>query len=202
MRLLQILFGRNDNKGVTYNLRFESFHGLKATKLHPLDGMVRNGDFASRLWYEWAVQKSHNPKYLNTMQRSARVIFSISRREWEFLLLNLVHRDETENFWHLISCFETRPRKNVLQSRVSWRDREFPWSDLGFRDKIDNSIDLISVFETRMRILKVAIFPWIHAWKASLYKRQGSTFCLMFSHFEVSQLCSPSGYIVIFQLLP
>ena len=67
MRLLQILFGRNDNKGVSYNLRFESFHGLKATKeakstktTHPLDGMVRKGDFASRLWFEWAIPKSPN----------------------------------------------------------------------------------------------------------------------------------------------
>ena len=135
MRLLQILFGRNDNKPVTYNLRFESFHGLKATKLHPLDGMVRNGDFASRLWYEWAVQKSHNPKYLNTMQRSARVIFSISRREWEFLLLNLAHWDETENFWHLISVSETRQRKNLLQSQASRRDQDLSSSLSGFKTR-------------------------------------------------------------------
>ena len=71
-------------------------------------------------------------------QRSARVTFSISRREWEFLPLNQAHWDETQNFWHLISCFETRPRKNVLQSRALRRD----W-DL---------LSTFSGFETRSRI--------------------------------------------------
>ena len=71
-------------------------------------------------------------------QRSARVIFSISRREWEFLLLDLAHRDETKNFGHLISCFETRPRKKFLQSRASRRDRDL--------------LSSLSDFETRTRI--------------------------------------------------
>ena len=57
-------------------------------------------------------------------QRSARVVFSIPRREWEFLRFNLVHRDETENSWRLLSGFETRQRKNFLQSRASRRDRD------------------------------------------------------------------------------
>ena len=39
-------------------------------------------------------------------QRSTRATFSTSRREWEFLLFNLAHRDETRIFWHLISGFE------------------------------------------------------------------------------------------------
>ena len=111
-------------------------------------------------------------KYLNTMQRSARVIFSISRREWEFLLLNLAHRDETENFWHLISYFETRQRKNVLQSRASRSRSRFIINILRLRDESENSLDLISVFKTRTRILKVAIFPWIQAWTASLFCMQ------------------------------
>ena len=71
-------------------------------------------------------------------QWSARVVFSISRREWEFLRFNLVHRDETENSWHLLSGFETRPRKNFLQSRASRRDRDL--------------LSSLSGFETRTRI--------------------------------------------------
>ena len=84
------------------------------------------------------------------LQRSARVVFSSSRRE--FLWFNLAHRDETENFWHLISGFETRPRKisfnlghrdeikiYCLHSQASRREREFPWYDLGFREENDNS---------------------------------------------------------------
>ena len=70
-------------------------------------------------------------------QWSARVIFSISRREWEFLQFNLVHWDETENSWHLLSGFETRPRKNFLQSRASRRDRDL--------------LSSLSDFETRTR---------------------------------------------------
>ena len=73
-----------------------------------------------------------------TNQWSARVVFSISRREWEFLRFNLVHRDETENSWHLLSGFETRPRKNFLQSRASRRDRDL--------------LSSLSGFETRTRI--------------------------------------------------
>ena len=71
-------------------------------------------------------------------QWSARVVFSISRREWEFLRFNLVHRDETENSWHLLSGFETRLRKNFLQSRASRRDRDL--------------LSSLSGFETRTRI--------------------------------------------------
>ena len=120
--------------------------------------------------YHWGVLNKGN--FLKIVQRtlkgdsdndgdnqwSARVVFSISRREWEFLRFNLVHRDETENSWHLLSGFETRPRKNLLQSRASRRDRDL--------------LSSFSGFETRTRILKVAIFPWIQAWTASLFCRQ------------------------------
>ena len=71
-------------------------------------------------------------------QWSARVVFSISRREWEFLRFNLVHQDETENSWHLLSGFETRPRKNFHQSRASRRDRDL--------------LSSLSGIETRTRI--------------------------------------------------
>ena len=71
-------------------------------------------------------------------QRSTRVTFSTSRREWEFLLFNIAHRDQTRLFWHLISGFETRPRKKFLQSRASRRDRDL--------------LSSLSDFETRTRI--------------------------------------------------
>ena len=71
-------------------------------------------------------------------QRSARSIFQLSRRERESLVFNLAHRDENENFCHIISCFETRPRiisfnlKHrdeieiyFFQSQTTRRDREF-----------------------------------------------------------------------------
>ena len=76
-------------------------------------------------------------------QRSARSIFQLSRREREFLIFNLAHRDETENFCHLISCFETRPRI------ISF--------NLRHRDEIENFHDLFSVFETRTRNFDIAI---------------------------------------------
>ena len=61
---------------------------------------------------------------LTLTQRSTRVTFSTSRREWEFFLFNLAHRDEMRIFWHLISSFKTRSRKILLQSRSSRRDRD------------------------------------------------------------------------------
>ena len=71
-------------------------------------------------------------------QWSARVVFSISRREWEFLWFNLVHRDETESSWHLLSGFETRPRVPDTYSRASRRDRDL--------------LSSLSGIETRTRI--------------------------------------------------
>ena len=82
-------------------------------------------------------------KHPNVYQRSARSIFQLSRREREFLIFNLAHRDETENFCHLISCFETRPRI------ISF--------NLRHRDEIENFHDLFSVFETRTRNFDIAI---------------------------------------------
>ena len=111
-------------------------------------------------------------KYLNTMQRSARVIFfnletrmrisptqsCTSRRDREFLTLNLRLRDETEKKSPPILSIETRSKFIIFILRL--------------RDENENSLDLISVFETRTRILKVAIFPWIQAWTASLFCMQ------------------------------
>ena len=84
---------------------------------------------------------------------STRVTFSTLRREWEFLLFNLAHRDETRIFWHLISGFETRSRKILLQSRSSRRDRDLLSSFSGFKTRTGFFFDLISVFETRTRVL-------------------------------------------------
>ena len=86
-------------------------------------------------------------------QRSARVVFSILRQEWEFLTLNLRLRDETEKKHPPLSGIETRSRSIIFILR--------------FRDENENSLDLISFFETRPRILKFAIIPWNQAWMAS-----------------------------------
>ena len=68
-----------------------------------------------------------------------------SRRDREFLTLNLRPRDETENKSPPISGIKTRSRFIIFIHRL--------------RGENENSLDLISVFETRTRILKVAIFP-------------------------------------------
>ncbi len=65
-------------------------------------------------------QTSPDTQKGRSRQRSARSIFQLSRREREFLIFNLAHRDETENFCHLISCFETRPR--IISFNLSHRD--------------------------------------------------------------------------------
>ena len=129
-------------------------------------------------------------KYLNTMQRSARVIFSISRREWEFLLLNLAHRDETENFWHLISGFETRPRKNLLQSRASRRDRDLFSSFSGFETRTR-----IPLMWSRFLRREREFWEVKNIYNAQLY------IYFLFSHFDVTQSFSPSPYVVIFLTL-
>ena len=47
-------------------------------------------------------------------------------------------RDEIENFFLSVSCFETRSRISSLQSHVSRRDREFLPFGLMLRDEIEN----------------------------------------------------------------
>ena len=66
-----------------------------------------------------------------------------SRRDREFLTLNLRLRDETEKRSLPISGIETRLRFIIFILRL--------------RDKNENSFDLISVFETRTRVL--SCFP-------------------------------------------
>ena len=82
---------------------------------------------------------------LETRMRVSPIQSRTSRRDREFLTLNLRLRDETEKKSSSISGIETRSRFIIFILRL--------------RDKNENSLDLISVFETRTRILKVAIFP-------------------------------------------
>ena len=115
---------------------------------------------------------------LETRMRVSRIQSRSSRRDREFLTLTLRLRDKTEKKFPPISGIETRSRFIIFTLRL--------------RDENENSLDVISVFKTRTRILKVAIFPWIHALTASL-------FCMQFQgglnyvkctalHFT---LCSP-----------
>jgi len=68
-----------------------------------------------------------------------------SRRDREFLILNIRLRDDTEK---------------KISSNIGHRDEiEIYILILRLRDKNENSIDLISVFETRTGNLKVAILP-------------------------------------------
>ena len=92
---------------------------------------------------------------LETRMRVSPIQSCTSRRDREFLKLDLRLRDETKKKSPPISCIETRSRFINFILRL--------W------DKNENSLDVISVFETRTRILKVAIFPWIQAWTASLF---------------------------------
>ena len=92
---------------------------------------------------------------LETRMRISPIQSRTSRRDREFLTLNLKLRDETEKRSPSISGIETRSRFIIFILRL--------------RDENENSLELISVFETRTRILKVATFPWIQAWMAHYF---------------------------------
>ena len=117
-----------------------------------------------------------------------------SHKLWMHRWLRRLGETEAEVSKSHFFIFERRMRVSLIQSRKSIRDREFLTLDLRLRDETEkksppissietrfiififrlrgeneNSLDLISVFETRTRILKVAIFPWIQAWTASLF---------------------------------
>ena len=72
--------------------------------------------------------------HVSSRQWSARVVFSISRREWEFL--------------RSISFIETRPRIPDTYSQASRRDPDKISSNLRHRDLLSS----LSGFETRTRI--------------------------------------------------
>ena len=88
------------------------------------------------------VSESH---FFNLETRISPIQSRTTRRDREFLTLNLRLRDETEKKYPPISGIETRSRFIIFILRL--------------RDEIENSLHVISVFEMRMRILKVAIFP-------------------------------------------
>ena len=99
------------------------------------------------------------------------------RRDREFLTLNIRLWDDTEKKSPPISGIETRSRFIIFILRL--------------RDENENSLDLISVFETRTRILKVAIFPWIQAWTASLFCMQFLGGCYIKCRALHFAWCSP-----------
>ena len=124
-----------------------------------------------------------------------------SRRDREYLTLTLRLRDETEKKFPPISGIETRSRFIIFTLRL--------------RDENENSLDLISFFETRPRILKVAIFPWIQAWTASLFwVRNSVTIWSQWTKLDIpwclscrvlvapssrwlSQKCPPESFLVL-----
>ena len=80
-------------------------------------------------------------------QSMTRCLFQLSRRDRELLPFSLMLRDEIENFFPSVSCFETRSRISSLRSHASRRDREF--------------LSSLSCFETRpRRMLKKLHFCW------------------------------------------
>ena len=82
-----------------------------------------------------------------SQQSITRCQFQLSRRDRECLPFSLMLRDEIENFFPLVSCFETRSRISSLRSHASRRDREF--------------LSSFSCFETRpRRMLKKMHFCW------------------------------------------
>ena len=71
-----------------------------------------------------AVKKSLNVSR-QVLQSITRCQFQLSRRDRECLPFSLMLRDEIENFFPLVSCFETRSRISSIWSHASRRDREF-----------------------------------------------------------------------------
>ena len=64
------------------------------------------------------------PKFIYyTWEVDARSIFSISRREWEYFLFQHRTRRRDENFWHSISGFKTRSKKNSFRFETTSRNR-------------------------------------------------------------------------------
>ena len=112
---------------------------------------------------------SDSISFIETRPRVPDTYSQASRRDREFLTLTLGHRDEIEIYY--------------LHSQASRREREFPWSNLSFRDENENSNSCHLSLNSGLNGLTV-----LNAISGRLlYKMQGSTFCLAFSHFGVTQ---------------
>ena len=88
------------------------------------------------------VSESH---FFNLETRISPIQSRTTRRDREFLTLNLRLRDQTEKKSPSISGMETRSRLIISMLRLRGENKK--------------SLDLISIFEKRTIILKVAIFP-------------------------------------------
>ena len=99
-----------------------------------------------------------------------RISFShsrASRREREFLSLNLVLRDEKENFFLSISCFETRTRISFfnLGLRDENENRDYDNSRENFREmnivlgmSMTNNVKLCKQVNEKLRVCAKVIF--------------------------------------------
>ena len=92
--------------------------------------------------------------YSNSRDGNEKFYISIScsRREWEFLSLNLVLRDENENF--------------IFQSRASRREREFYFSISGFETRTRIEIRTILARIVSISILVLVLKPEIEKWNS------------------------------------
>merc|ERR550517_495679 len=97
-------------------------------------------------------KRMDHEKQQTGFQSIARGLFQLSRRDRELLPFSLMLRDEIENFFLSVSCFETRSRISSFQSHASRRDREFLPFSLMLRDEVENFFLSVSCFETRSRI--------------------------------------------------
>ena len=62
-------------------------------------------------------------------QSIARGLFQLPRRDREFLPFSLMLRDEIENFFLLISCFETRTRISFINLRHRDENENRDWDN-------------------------------------------------------------------------
>ena len=131
----------------------------------------------TRFLKAWTTQNGDKYKYKDEVFQGpnhwpARYRFQLSRRDRDFTSLSCgsrsrflppyhVVRDrdrdfylsimwfEIEIFHHWISCFETRSRFFIIESRSSRRDREFSSLNLEVRDEIDMLfISFVNKFQT------------------------------------------------------
>ena len=96
-----------------------------------------------------ATLRASRRTFSSSSQSIARGLFQLSRRDPELLPFSLMLRDEIENFFLSVSCFETRSRISSFQSHASREERDYllSISDIETRTRIEIETILARIFE-------------------------------------------------------
>ena len=132
--------------------------------------------------HSYKTESEHDEMPISTLETRSRIASfqsHASRRDREFLPFSLMFRDEIENFFPLVSCFETRSRISVFTLVLRQvRHLAFPVGSLSkySQTKLWCFVGVVGFMTTVLRMISISIISKT----SSLVKIVFLNFCLHF----------------------